>query len=317
MRRRTLSVVAVVLCLMVSRAEADQVELKNGDRLSGTVVSLAGGKLTVKTSFGDLVVPWGEVTAVRLDKPMLVTVTGAEPRLVTLEGIALADVVALAIEQPPVVVTGSASAGWLNANGNTDVSSFHLDGQVVARRHMDRFTTGGAVNHAQDGGVDTANNATASFNYDRFFNDRLFANGNLILTTDSFRGLDLRTALGGGLGYEVWKTPAGTLSIEGGLGYVWEDLDDAPSSSYTAAREAVRLKVFVAGSQVQLFHDHDGYFGLTGDDNLFFRMQNGIRFTLVGHLVSTIQMDLDYDKSPAPGRKTTDRSTSLTFGYKF
>jgi hypothetical protein len=37
----------------------------------------------------------------------------------------------------------------------------------------------------------------------------------------------------------------------------------------------------------------------------------------VAGLVSTIQSDLDYDRTPAPGRKNTDRTFALTFGYRF
>jgi hypothetical protein len=69
--------------------------------------------------------------------------------------------------------------------------------------------------------------------------------------------------------------------------------------------------------RVQLFHNHDGYFGVTGDDNLFFRTQNGARVGLAAGFVTTLQLDLDYDKSPAPGRKNTDRTFALTFGYRF
>jgi putative salt-induced outer membrane protein YdiY len=308
---------ALLCCVVVSSAWADEVQIRNGDRLTGTAVALSGGKLSFKTSYGEVVVPWNEVTALRLDKPMLVTTTGGEPRQSTLDGIALADVVALATEQPAIVVSGGASAGWLAAGGNTHVNSIHADGQVVARRKSDRFTTGGVINRADDDGRQTARNATGSFNYDRFFDQRLFANSNLIITNDTFRGLDLRMALGAGLGYEAWKSARSTLSVEGGLGYVRENLADAPTTSYAAAREAIRLIAQVVDKQVQVFHNHDGYFGVTGDDNLFFRMQNGLRFALVAGLVSTLQLDVDYDRSPAPGRKTTDRTTSLTFGYRF
>jgi hypothetical protein len=46
-------------------------------------------------------------------------------------------------------------------------------------------------------------------------------------------------------------------------------------------------------------------------------MQNGVRFGLVGGLVATAQLDLDYDASPAPGHRNTDRTFALTFGYRF
>lgn len=306
-----------VLGLAATATAADELQLRSGDRLTGDVVALHDGKLTFKTSFGELTIPWSEVAALRLDGPMLVTVTGAGPRMTTLEGIALADVTALASPPPPLVLGGGANLGWLATGGNTDINSLHLDGEITARRPDDRFTAGVAVNRAEDGGRQTARNATVTFNYDRFLGERLFANGNAIFTNDTFRDLDLRSALGGGLGYEVWKSSRGTLSIEGGLGYVHENFTDAPTDSYAAAREAVRFATFVVGKQVEVFHHHDGYFGLTGENNLFVRMQNGVRFALVGGLVSTVQLDFDYDRSPAPGRKSVDRSTSVTFGYRF
>jgi hypothetical protein len=30
-----------------------------------------------------------------------------------------------------------------------------------------------------------------------------------------------------------------------------------------------------------------------------------------------VQLDLDYDRSPSPGRSDTDRTFALTFGYRF
>ena len=317
MGKRLVCALMATLAVTGPAFAADELQLRNGDRVTGDVVALQAGKLIFKTAFGELGVPWAEVAMLRLDAPMLVTARDAATRLTTLEGIAMADVVALASPVAPLVISGGANAGWLATGGNTDVNNLHLDGEMVARRPRDRISAGAAVNRARDSERETAENATFTASYDRFFSDRLFANGNAILTNDRFRGLDLRAALGAGLGYEVWKTAASSLSVEGGLGYVREAFTDVPDDSYAAAREALRLAAFVVANRVEVFHRHDGYFGLTGDDNLFFRMQNGARFTLGAGLVSTLQLDLDYDRSPAPGRKNTDRSTSLTFGYRF
>jgi putative salt-induced outer membrane protein YdiY len=317
MRKVCVCALATVLGVPAFTAAADEVQLRSGDRLTGDVVRLDGGKLSFKTAYGELMVPWADVAALRLDQPMLVTVSGAEPRLATLDGIAVADVTALAPPEPGLVVSGGANAGLLTTGSNTEIDSLHLDGEVVARRRDDRFTTAAVVNRAADAGRDTARNATASFNYDRFLTTRLFLNGNAIFTNDKFRGLDLRSALGAGVGYEVWKTARSSLSVGAGLGYVRENFAAVADDSYAAVREAARLAAFFAGRRIEAFHRHDGYFGVTGEDNLFVGMQNGVRLALVGGLVSTLQLDLDYDRSPAPGRKQTDRSLSLTFGYRF
>jgi len=45
--------------------------------------------------------------------------------------------------------------------------------------------------------------------------------------------------------------------------------------------------------------------------------QNGVRVGLAGRFVTTIQEDVDYDRRPSPGRRQTDRTFSLTLGYRF
>jgi hypothetical protein len=46
-------------------------------------------------------------------------------------------------------------------------------------------------------------------------------------------------------------------------------------------------------------------------------MQNGIRVGLTAGFVTTLRHDLDYDRSPAVGRRNTDRTVALTLGYRF
>src|SRR5690349_7433192 len=57
---------AVYMCLiLVSSAFADQITLKNGDRLTGTILKNDGEKLTMKTELaGDVTVPWEAVTGI-------------------------------------------------------------------------------------------------------------------------------------------------------------------------------------------------------------------------------------------------------------
>ncbi len=303
-------------------AAADEVRLANGDRVTGTVVSMADGTLTFKTPHGELTMPWNEVTALKIDRQLLVTTATAPAQLMTLDtaagaGPTLADVVAIAAPTPPVTWDGGANAGLLTTGGNTDISSLRLDGALAARTAFDRYTASGVVNRARDSGRDTADNWTTAFAYSRFLTERLFADANAILTNDRFRDLDLRTALGVGLGYQVWDRPSASLSFNGGYGWVNENFDTAPDDSYAALREAVKLDLFFANKRVQAFHHHDGYFGVTGDDNLFFRAQTGVRLALAAALVSTAQFDVDYDRSPAPGRVSTDRSVAFTLGYRF
>src|SRR6201981_2602382 len=61
MRRILLSVIS--LLLTASAAHADQVALKNGDRLTGKIVTGDGKTLLLKTEFaGDVTIKWDAIT---------------------------------------------------------------------------------------------------------------------------------------------------------------------------------------------------------------------------------------------------------------
>jgi putative salt-induced outer membrane protein YdiY len=306
----------LALVLASTTAMADELQLRNGDRLTGTTVSLASGTLTFSTTYGSVRVPWGDVVSLTIDAPILVT-AGGQTRLQQGGAILVNGVTALALPQSPLTVDGGANAGFVRAGGHTDVNTLRLDADVLARAGDNRFTAAGLVNRAEDRGVETARNWSSTFKYDRFLTDRLFVNGNTIFTSDRFRDLDLRTALGVGLGYQVLTTPRLTLTADGGLGHVSENLDSLPDDSYSALRESATLGLILVPTRIQFFHQHDGYFGVSGDDNLFVKMQNGVRVGLAAGFVATLRHDLDYDRSPVPGRKTTDRTLSLTLGYRF
>jgi putative salt-induced outer membrane protein YdiY len=326
--------VSLVVCLLVigwaSVASADEIRLKNGDRYTGKVVSLAKGVLRFDTGHGTLDVPWADISVATIDSPIVVSVSGAPPLTATTMSVADGQVVvapgttvpastitSLTRPDGPTTVVGGANAGLLSTGGNTDVNSLRVDGDVVVKARQNRYTASGVVNRAVDRGVETARNATATGRYDRFLNSRFYANVDALFTRDRFRDLDLRTALGVGLGYQVADTARVHAGLEAGYGYVNERFFVAADDSYHAVRDTVSVDVFAVGKRLTLFHRHDGFFGLTGDDNLFVQTRNGVRVGLGGGLVATIQYDVDYDRSPAPGRKTTDRALGVTFGYRF
>ncbi len=313
------------LCVFLAFAApvgADQVILTNGDRVTGTVASLGGGTVTLGTPHGDLRIPWTDVAGLIIDDPILVTIGDAPPTeariaagdaagRVTLNPggpVELTQIVALGRPMPAVTVDGGANAGYIKSGGNSDVNSLRLDADVIVRQLENRYTATAAVNRASDRGLETAQNWNTAFNYDRFLTERLFLNANAIFTDDRFRDLDLRTALGIGVGYQVLNTARVRLTANAGLGWVNENFDVGVDDSYTAARESATLDIFIIPDRLQFFHQDDGYFGVTGDDNLFVRMRNGVRLGLIGGLVTTAQIDFDYDLSPSPARRNTDRT---------
>ena len=68
------------LLLFVATTLADVVTLKNGDRVTGTLVTVKAGSLDLKSDIlGDLTIPMAQVTSFAVTKPVVVVVKDREP----------------------------------------------------------------------------------------------------------------------------------------------------------------------------------------------------------------------------------------------
>src|SRR4249919_1054480 len=119
MNRVAALVTAVVVLIMfggVPRAWADEVRLKNGDRVTGTVVSLQKGVMKFDTGHGTLEVAWADVTAVTIDMPIILTVAGqpaetvatlslADGQIVVRPGVTVAATEVVTLARPAPAVT--------------------------------------------------------------------------------------------------------------------------------------------------------------------------------------------------------------------
>ena len=308
--------------------------LLNGDTLTGTVQTMNAGVLTFKTPYAESVkVDWQNVAGLQTARLLRIALrdggahtawiapgTDGRLHLVTGAGISLeplvTDVVSIAPTLLGMVMTGRAETGLLATSGATDVNSLHLAGELVLRTTQWRSSSDVQLNRTQDRGLETTRNITWTFRQQEFLTDHLYANANLIVTNDRFRDIDLRIAPGLGIGYQVLDYDVTALSLDGGLGYVGESHTLEPDRNYWAARESVTYEYWLIRKRLQFFHQHDGYFGLTGDDNLFIKTRSGLRVNLTGGLIMTGQLGLDYDRRPVPGQRNTDRTFAITLGYQ-
>src|ERR1700730_3349046 len=73
MRKLTLCL-AMLSGMLCSESLADQITLKNGDRLTGTIVKFDGEKLTIKSEFaGEVQIPWTAIEKMTSDQPAYLT----------------------------------------------------------------------------------------------------------------------------------------------------------------------------------------------------------------------------------------------------
>src|SRR5579872_3080614 len=87
--RKIVMVTGMFLSLGIAGARADQVTLKNGDRLSGAIVKADGKELVLKTDYaGDLTLKWSAVDAFTTAEPIHVALAGGQEVRGTVSGAA-------------------------------------------------------------------------------------------------------------------------------------------------------------------------------------------------------------------------------------
>lgn len=247
--------IALLCCCCAHLLNAAQITLKNGDHLTGTIVSLSDKKLTIKTDYaGDITIDWDAVAQFTSDQPMVVTKTDNQVvsgPVATQDSSVVVNTTSgsQTIPQSDVVVirsqadqaayehslhpglledwTGGGSFGFALARGNSDTTNVALGFNADRKTTTDEwnlfiaslYTTSTADNVT----TTTANTLGGAIRYDHNLTKGLFAWGLFAGMYDDLQGLNERLSPNGGLGYHVINTKATTLDVLGGIGYTYEN----------------------------------------------------------------------------------------------
>ncbi|HAY39927.1 MAG TPA: hypothetical protein DCY53_11730 [Desulfobacteraceae bacterium] len=335
----TLLLIIISSSLLISgNSLADEVRLKNGDKLTGQVVRMEGDKLILKTTYaGEIIITWQEVAAVRTDgsvKVVLKDETALEGNTEDVEDgkmkldtgkleapatFSLADVKALNPEPVKTVkITARANASVTSERGNTKSDNYYFDGEFVARTKKNRYTIGGELTKEKADGVTTSQSWVAYGNYSHFLNEKWYLYADTLSEHDEFKDLNLRSTLGAGAGYQFFETPLLNLSISVGLSMVDENYDLGEDNDYSAGHWSVNYDQYFFDKFVQLFHVNTGFVSLEDANDWFLKTRTGLRFPLYKGLTATLQYNFDWNNQPSVAAET-EEDTKFIFllGYEF
>jgi putative salt-induced outer membrane protein YdiY len=243
---------------------ADQVVLKNGDRLTGTITKSDDKVLLIKTEFaGDVTVQWPAIQEVSSTQPLHVALANGKTLagpVTTTDGnlavttaasgtvnVAKGDVTALRSDAEQTAYekslhpgllqgwAGGANVGFAFTAGNSETENLALaftadrktrtdDISLYANSVYSKNNAPGAVPST------TANAIQAGARYSRNFTPRLFGYGSADFQTDALQQLNLRSILGGGLGFHAIKTDRTTLDFLVGPNYTRENYTTVTNS---------------------------------------------------------------------------------------
>jgi hypothetical protein len=313
----------------------DEIKLKNGDRISGTVTGMAKNKLEVTTAHsGKLQIDWAQVVSVKTDAKVKVKVEtgelfegklspGQEGRLkVETEGAAQPVEVDLAkvkyLNEPPVTWHGNINLGGRATDGNTHTKSFLATAELQRATEMDLFLIRAIFRYGEDDGGVTERNGYGLGKYQHtLFLANLYGYASIELLSDRFKDLDLRTIVSLGVGYTFLKESWIDFSAEAGLAYTdnnFRELEEDESHMGARLSSYLRVALPLGFEFKDLFTFYPNF-----EDTADWQLRNeatlgtalGGGWTLLGGVISEV------DNEPGPGLVEYDDTYFVGLGYVF
>jgi putative salt-induced outer membrane protein YdiY len=250
-------VIAVgVLLLFAIPLLADQITLKNGDRLTGSITKSDGKELVIKTDYaGEITVKFDAIQGISSPGDLHVSMSGGKtavgPVTTSGETVVVATKTTGPVEVPRSSITmmrspaeqaayekslhpgwgegwnGGLNVGFALTRGNSQTKNLNIAFTAVRKGFKDKLglymNSIYATNDLETASPHTTANAIGGgARYDRDIAARLFAFVNGDFYHDELQSLDLRSIFGGGLGWHAVKSEATTLDLLAGMNYTHE-----------------------------------------------------------------------------------------------
>lgn len=260
-----LIVAAVLLCPALF---ADTISLKNGDRLTGTIVKSDAKTLVLKTeAAGEVTLQWSAIDTITSTQPLHVGLAGGQMvvgPVATKDGqiqvtTQSAGVVSTSKDSVQVIRSdadqaaydaamerlrhphlgdfwsGTLDTGLSVTRGNSSTLSYTLGGRAVRATDRDKFTV---YTTAVYGKTETttpsqviAHQITGGVHADINFSPRWYAFAATDFNSNALQHLDLQNVVDGGVGAHVVKTKDTQFDVSAGAGYNQEYFGSYPNAT--------------------------------------------------------------------------------------
>jgi len=284
MSRLCLTLLIVVIAFS-SEVLADQVTLKNGDRVTGKVLRSDGSNLVIKSDLlGELTVALASVETITTEGQLYVTL--ADGRTVSGQVSASGDRAEVRSTNTNVVTvdrsaiqfirtpeeqlryerslnpgwleqwTGGADFGVAYTSGNSETTNLALGLGLTRTTLRDKTSAYAAAIYNRDktGGETRtiANTIRGGLRYERNINKKWFGYGFGDLEHNGLQDLKLRLVLGGGLGYHLIRTERTEVDLLGGMAFNREFFDGPDNDRSSAEAQLGQTLVHRLNSRIGL-----------------------------------------------------------------
>ena len=312
----------------------DEILLKNGSRLIGSITTIRDGVLTLETKFaGTLSVDMEQVTSVNTNEPVVVlkvdeSVVQDDSLQIAQGQVLLPDADQSYPLQDLMVLnpepwelgqgyrwTGLANIALARQRGNTDTDELDYKIESVWRSKQDRYTFQGNGELDKANGEKNADNWQLIGKYDFFLKDPNYVGLLASVKQDEFRDIDLRYLIGPYLGRQLYSEPVFSLQGELGFSYVVEEYTIVKDKKYWAGNWSVDASSDYLGGDSRLYFDQNGIWNLEDTSDVVLNTTFGLSFPLLWSLEAAAEVLLEYDSGAVDDVDDLDQTYKLRIGY--
>lgn len=330
---------AVTVAGIAVSVVADEVQFRNGDRISGQVISAVDGKLTIKSAVaGEITVDMKDVDTFTTDEPVAMEledgsllkqrVAAGEPGTIQTEAAdplpaATIPLASIGRVNPAAVAwTGSVVANAAMTRGNSDTVTAALRADAVRRDEHDRITLGAGYLFSRQEDPDSGEKTTTAdawfgqAKYDYFLTPNWYTYADIRVDRDEIANLNLRVAPSVGVGYQWVERADFTFNTEGGLAWVYEDYDTGESEDHMALRLGYKLTKAL-NDKVSFFHTLTYLPSLEQFSDFNLLADAGVRADLTTSFFTELKLEWQHDSTPAAGNTANDLRFMGGVGWSF
>ena len=351
MMKTILSVCVLFLC--AGAGLADQITMKDGDRITGAIVKKDGDNITVKSkNFGTVTLKWADVATVKSDQPLTVTLAGGKSVKANIEtqgdriqvaapgapeAVDPKDVVTLRDDaeektyqkylHPRLLdlwtVTGSLNLAGTKGNAvtstlTTPINFVRASNTTRTTAYFNSINSSATINGEN---AETAKAIRGGWGYNRNLTKKIFLNAFNDFEYDKFQSLDLGVTAGGGAGYLIWSNDTSRLSVTGGGDWNRQAFSAAGATAAFTRNSAeafwgddFNYKVSARTSFVETFRMFDN---LSDTGEYRMNADAGATTQLTKWLTWNVSLSDRYLSDPASGRKKNDFLYSTGIGFSW
>lgn len=367
---RSLTILCILLSTCAVPLHADEIVFGNGERVIGTFVQAQGGTIVFQSEMmGELSIDQQRVARLTVTAPVTLhlrdgrVLTGTSFRLSDTEAIvsvtdgppqgevlARADIAAINPPTPPPVVwSGSLSAGFTSTHGSSFSENGSVDFSLSRRSRKHRFTLKGIYlygreeNPDADNGPDekdeitTEENFTLKAKYDYFFTEKFFGYLRGSYKKDHIADLDYRIIAGTGAGYQWFESERFKLSTGTGIALLkekyttrvylpieeGEEDEDGPRYVNEVERKDDLSWEFDGSTEWRIYDGVTFLGNVTWTPSMedlsdyFLTADAELRTKMIKSFYSSFKVILDYDSTPGEDSDSTETKYILGLGWSF